>query len=172
METIQMLGNLGEFVGAIAVVATLVYLAIQVRHSKEAMEANTKSVQESRQAMIAQTVQARTFHFAERTDRFAESEHVARIQLQLNEAGFPNDPKAVEQLDALDRLRMWSWMMSQALSMDNAAIQLELGYENEETRANFTRAVHTTFQGPMRAFGIEPIGPALRRILAEAEEQS
>ncbi len=43
METIQMLGNLGEFVGAIAVVATLVYLAIQVRHSKEAMEANTKS---------------------------------------------------------------------------------------------------------------------------------
>jgi hypothetical protein len=40
METIQMLGSLGEFVGAIAVVATLVYLAIQVRHSKEAMEAD------------------------------------------------------------------------------------------------------------------------------------
>ena len=48
METIQMLGNLGEFVGAIAVVATLVYLAIQVRHSKEAMEANTRSMDESR----------------------------------------------------------------------------------------------------------------------------
>ncbi len=47
METIQMLGSLGEFVGAIAVVATLVYLAIQVRHSKEAMEANTKSLDES-----------------------------------------------------------------------------------------------------------------------------
>ncbi len=36
-ELSQLLGNLGEFIGAIAVVATLVYLAIQVRHSKEAM---------------------------------------------------------------------------------------------------------------------------------------
>ncbi len=61
METIQMLGSLGEFVGAIAVVATLVYLAIQVRHSKEAIEANTRSMDESRQAMIAQTFQARAY---------------------------------------------------------------------------------------------------------------
>jgi hypothetical protein len=40
----QILGNYGEFIGAIAVVATLIYLAIQVRHSKEATEANTKSL--------------------------------------------------------------------------------------------------------------------------------
>ncbi|MGD8416350.1 MAG: hypothetical protein PVH91_04780 [Pseudomonadales bacterium] len=40
----QMLGNYGEFLGAIAVVVTLVYLAIQVRHSKVATEANTKSL--------------------------------------------------------------------------------------------------------------------------------
>ena len=36
----QLLGNYGEFVGAIAVVATLFYLAVQVRHGKEATEAN------------------------------------------------------------------------------------------------------------------------------------
>ena len=41
METSQLLGNLGEFVGAIAVVVTLVYLAVQVRHSREATETNT-----------------------------------------------------------------------------------------------------------------------------------
>jgi len=40
----QLLGNYGEFVGAIAVVVTLAYLALQVRHSKEATEANTKSL--------------------------------------------------------------------------------------------------------------------------------
>jgi len=40
----QLLGNYGEFVGAIAVVITLIYLAVQVRHSKEATEANTKSL--------------------------------------------------------------------------------------------------------------------------------
>ena len=38
METAQLLGNFGEFVGAIAVVATLVYLIVQVRHSVKNME--------------------------------------------------------------------------------------------------------------------------------------
>ncbi len=41
MEIIQMLGSPGEFVGAIAVVATLIYLTIQVRHSRVAMEENS-----------------------------------------------------------------------------------------------------------------------------------
>ena len=33
MDTAQLLGNLGEFVGAIGVVATLAYLAIQIRQN-------------------------------------------------------------------------------------------------------------------------------------------
>ena len=49
--TTEVLGNLGEFFGAFAVVATLVYLAIQVRHSKDSLEANTA-------ALTAQTRQA------------------------------------------------------------------------------------------------------------------
>jgi hypothetical protein len=40
----QLLGNYGEFLGAVAVLVTLVYLSIQVRHGKEATEANTKSL--------------------------------------------------------------------------------------------------------------------------------
>ena len=44
METAQLLGNFGEFIGAIAVVATLFYLAVQVRESKQATEANTKAI--------------------------------------------------------------------------------------------------------------------------------
>ena len=38
----QMLGNYGEFVGAIGVVVTLAYLAVQVRLSRQATDANTK----------------------------------------------------------------------------------------------------------------------------------
>ena len=45
----QLLGNYGEFLGAIAVVATLFYLAVQVKHSKDATEANTRSLEQSRQ---------------------------------------------------------------------------------------------------------------------------
>ena len=51
----QLLGNYGEFVGAIAVVARLYYLALQVRHSSDATEANTRAMEESRRLAMAQT---------------------------------------------------------------------------------------------------------------------
>ena len=40
----QLLGNYGEFIGAIAVVATLVYLALQIRQNTRAMDNNRKAV--------------------------------------------------------------------------------------------------------------------------------
>jgi len=36
MDTAQLLGNLGEFIGSIVIVATLIYLAIQVRQNTRA----------------------------------------------------------------------------------------------------------------------------------------
>jgi hypothetical protein len=44
------LGNLGDFVGGIAVIATLMYLALQVRQSTESVRAN--SVQELTENML------------------------------------------------------------------------------------------------------------------------
>ena len=41
METAQLLGNFGEFFGAIAVVATLGYLAVQVRQNTRSVQAAT-----------------------------------------------------------------------------------------------------------------------------------
>jgi len=40
----EALGAIAETLGAIGVIATLIYLAIQVRHSKSATEANTKQM--------------------------------------------------------------------------------------------------------------------------------
>jgi len=51
-ELSQILGNIGEFVGAVAVVVTLFYLAVQVRHSKDATEANTRSLEQSRELAL------------------------------------------------------------------------------------------------------------------------
>jgi len=47
IEITQILGNLGEFVGAFAVVATLIYLAIQVRHSAKLLEINNEASKEN-----------------------------------------------------------------------------------------------------------------------------
>jgi hypothetical protein len=45
MTTAQLLGNLGEFLGSIAVVATLIYLAIQIRHSSRQTETQIEQYQ-------------------------------------------------------------------------------------------------------------------------------
>jgi len=42
LETAQLLGSIGEFLGSIAVLITLVYLAIQTRHARVANEANVQ----------------------------------------------------------------------------------------------------------------------------------
>ena len=42
--SLQDLGNIGEFVGAIGVVISLIYLAIQIRHNTRQMEEQTKAV--------------------------------------------------------------------------------------------------------------------------------
>ncbi len=66
------LGALGEFVGAIAVVATLIYLTIQVRQSKEAMKENARL---ARAAVCKQTFEI----FAEHRRHIIENADVARI---------------------------------------------------------------------------------------------
>ena len=50
--TIIELGALGEFVGAIGVIATLVYLAAQIRQ-------NTRSMEDGKRLALAQTYQMR-----------------------------------------------------------------------------------------------------------------
>ncbi len=83
MEISQVLGNVGEFVGAIAVVATLLYLAIQVR---EAGRSSTfAAVQANRAARIAWLSSLR------------DSSHLPAIQVKV---------LAGEALDAEDELRL------------------------------------------------------------------
>jgi hypothetical protein len=51
METVELLGNLGEFLASIGVVATLIYLAIQIRESRKT--ATFAAVQANRSERIA-----------------------------------------------------------------------------------------------------------------------
>ena len=72
IELSEVLGNLGEFAGAFGVVATLIYLAIQVRHSRNAMEENARLAQGA--------VLATTFtHFSNFRRHIIDNADVARI---------------------------------------------------------------------------------------------
>ena len=79
MSTAQLLGNFGEFVGAIGVVGTLIYLAVQVRHSKDALDANTSALDESRNLTKADAVRQLTQRWDEIMHRIAENRETASI---------------------------------------------------------------------------------------------
>ena len=74
----QLLGNYGEFVGAIAVVATLFYLASQVRLSRQATEANTKLMEHS--------VRRSTFQALQQFYLESSGEYHARIYSKVAES--------------------------------------------------------------------------------------
>ena len=61
MDIAQLLGNLGEFIGAIVIVATLIYLAMQVRQNTNALHA------QSRQSLLS-AGQAELFAMMENPD--------------------------------------------------------------------------------------------------------
>ena len=42
IQATEVMGNVGEFVGSFAVLATLIYLSVQVNHSKGLLEINQK----------------------------------------------------------------------------------------------------------------------------------
>jgi hypothetical protein len=85
MEITQLLGNLGEFLGAFAVLATLMYLAIQVRDASRA--AKFAAVQANRAQRIAAFI------------NFRDSPYFPPIMVKI---------QAGEELNAEEKLRLVS----------------------------------------------------------------
>lgn len=82
MSTAQLLGNLGEFVGAVAVVATLFYLAVQVRHSKEATESNTESLERASRLAEAAAFDEHDRRLNDVSELVIRNESVAQFMLK------------------------------------------------------------------------------------------
>lgn len=113
------LGAIAEAVGAISVLATLVYLAIQVRHSRTLMEQNHK-------LGLSQMYQARASEGLENQRFIAEGDHLAPILARLNGGAVFSDlnPEEQRRIQALGQMR--------ALHLDNLFYQYELGLLDED----------------------------------------
>ena len=96
METAQLLGNFGEFVGAFAVVGTLVYLALQVKQSKESMDAHTNALDENSKLTRAEVVRQVAYHWEEISHRVAQNRETASV--------FVRGSKNLSDLDEVDQL--------------------------------------------------------------------
>jgi hypothetical protein len=119
------LGALGEFVGAIAVVVTLVYLAIQIRQ-------NTRAMQEAKRLALAQTYQMRADALQNMLVQAAESDHISPIISKLVAAGYPEEIASLDRLSAAERGRFRQWHIAQQTHWDNMFYQYQQGFLDEE----------------------------------------
>lgn len=119
------LGALGEFLGSIAVLITLIYLSVQVRQ-------NTMSMAENRKLALAQTYQMRSDALQMMLVQAADSEHIGPIITKLTGAGYPEDIGALQVLTSVERGRFRLWQIAQHTHWDNMFFQYQQGFIDEE----------------------------------------
>jgi hypothetical protein len=162
--TLMELGALGEFVGAIAVVVTLGYLAVQIRQSNQAME-------ENRRLALAQTYQMRADALQEMLVRAADSQHVGPIITKLTGLGYPEDVASLDQLTPIERGRFRMWHIAQQTHWDNMFYQYQQGYLDEEYYRDAFRVRVRRLVPIWRALGVggsrQSFEEEMERILGE-----
>ena len=123
--TIMELGALGEFIGAIAVVTTLVYLAIQIRQ-------NTHTMEEGKRLALAQTYQMRADALQQMLVQASESEYIGPIITKLTLADYPENLASLDVLTPEERGRFRQWQIAQQTHWDNMYYQYQQGYLDDE----------------------------------------
>ena len=150
----QILGSYGEFIGAIAVVATLVYLAIQVRHSREATEVNNRLLRSQAHYNALQAAQ-KPFEL------LIQSESVAGILVKCDQAPYDIDESDWRRCVNYYFMQANGWEYLYYQNLDNA-IPPELwvggdGYFSNEARTNvgwmrFWQETAMGFGEPFRSY--------------------
>ena len=126
--TIIELGALGEFLGAIGVIATLAYLAIQIRQ-------NTRSLNAAQRLALAQTYQMRSDGLQNMLVHAASSS-IGGIIYKATEAGYPEDLAALDTLTGEEWSRFRQWHIAQQAHWDNMHFQYQQGFLDEEYYQN------------------------------------
>jgi hypothetical protein len=161
--TIAELGALGELIGAIAVVITLVYLAVQIRQ-------NTRSMQESRRLALAQTYQMRADALQAMLVHAADSQHIGPLITRLTQQGYPEDVSALEGLSPEERGRFRQWQIAQQTHWDNMFYQYQQGFLEKEYYEDSFRERVQRLAPVWRALGVSPgrrsFGQEIERLLA------
>jgi hypothetical protein len=112
--SLQDLGSIGEFVAAIATIATLVYLAIQIRHNARALDRSNEFAQ-------ARSIHDITILFNELNWRLANDGELADIHTRALSG---------EDLSAAEATRFVAFVNTYVATIENLVGQqsLDLGY--------------------------------------------
>jgi hypothetical protein len=113
----QLLGNYGEFFGAIAVVATLIYLAVQIRQNTRQIEFDVRTSE-----VVA---------YQEMTRRIVDVRH-ALMTDQILSATLNKVMKDEEELTREERRSYSTYLLSMLSNADAAFFQYERGLLSRE----------------------------------------
>lgn len=102
--TLEDLGNIGDFVGGIAVIATLVYLALQIRQNNRLLRANTASVRAASSIAINERLVGVN-------QSLVEDPSLAEI--------FVRELSSPGSIEGADRVRLDTLLQSMFISLEN-----------------------------------------------------
>jgi hypothetical protein len=150
IEITAVLGNLGEFIGAIAVVATLFYVGLQVKHSKEATEANTRALEEGRKIALVDAYHARAVE-SSATMRIMADSQLAAISVKHHQS-------ALESLTTEEKYRLRFLTMGSVYALDASFFAYQQGLLPE-------------FESTLEV-NLKALAPAWRDILGSTTQES
>lgn len=162
----EFLGGISGVVGSVGVIATLVYLATQTR-------LNTRAVEASRDAIMAQIYQARTDSRRRNLEWMIDSDAVKSIGPPMPDGH--TDLSWVRSLAGEELARFRQMMEISMLSMDNHVYQHQQGILDDDFYRSYTvRAIR--MQAPIwKELGLDPrnwrkaFAEEVDRIVAEGE---
>jgi len=162
--TLQDLGSIGEMIGAIGVVVTLLYLTKQIR-------LNTIAMDEARKLALAQTYQMRSDALQAMMVDASDSERIGPIIIKLTELGYPADPQALAKLTSDERARFRLWQIAQQTHWDNMFFQYEHGYLDEESYEDSFKVRVKRLAPTWRALGLTNVRRSFQREIDRLERE-
>lgn len=112
----EAMGAIGEVAGAAGVILTLIYLAIQIRHSKQSMDANTR-------AMRGQAISDVTQNIQSEMQLILNGQDAASALMKLN---------LDEELTDRDMLLAEAYLTSSFMARQNEFLQHKQGLLDDE----------------------------------------
>ncbi len=164
--TVMELGALGEFLGVFALVATLIYLSVQVRHARSESE---KAVLESK-----------TTGFSELAMSAATSDGLTGALVKAEEAvGVAPDPFQSELishgLDRQEASRVYRWYFAtwrlDRTQYETATTQEQRNDQNARLRAIYVSGVGRLFWDNFQPQAAIPFHDHVNQLIAEADQQ-
>ena len=151
--TLADLGSIGEFVGSIAVLVTLAYLAIQIRHSRELLERNEK-------LSLGQAFQA----------RIDSRRELERLVIDMSEVIAKVEEGGFSELSASDKIRLRHLHSLWSDFWDNVVYQSSLGFSSAVDTSIDIDQIERVIRG-WELTGVKPTARVEKWIAAKKQER-